>query len=131
MTSVEYKIRRLFKNLFGNTFDKAVEYIESREFEDKPFFMHLAFNGVAKPLVVDEQYMKLFPDFIPFNRRIFMAMILSIDVEIGRVVQSLKDRNLWDNSVIVMQALSGADDSLEGGGSNWPYRGRSGTPTEG
>ena len=80
---------------------------------------------------MDEQYMRLFPDFIPFNRRIFMAMLLSIDIQIGRVVQDLKNRNLWNDSIIIIQTLSGADDSLEGGGSNWPYRGRKGTPTEG
>ena len=75
--------------------------------------------------------MKLFPDHIPFNRRIFMARLLSIDVQIGKIVNSLKNRHMWDNTVLVLQTLTGADDSLAGGGSNWPYRGRSGDPTEG
>lgn len=53
----------------------------------------------------------------------------AIDIGVGEVVQSLKDANMYDNTVIIFTSDNGGD--VGSGGSNYPLRGNKGALYEG
>jgi len=81
--------------------DEAVDFIKKEK--DKPFFVYLAYNAVHYPQQAPrediERYKKAFPD-ITEDRAILMAMLYHLDNGVGRVVQTLKDEGVWDNTLL-------------------------------
>ena len=65
-------------------------------------------------------------------RRAFEAMAQFADYSMGKIVDAILARGVWDDTLIVWQSDNGGQADLEfGGGSNWPLRGTKGTWWEG
>ncbi|KAH9507440.1 hypothetical protein Btru_058083 [Bulinus truncatus] len=125
-----------FRNVFNETgvysthlfTRKAVELItmQSRKI---PFFLHLAYQAVHTPLQVPAKYTRQYSKLMRPKRRIYAAMTTAMDEGVGQVVNAIKRKGLWKNTVLVFTTDNGG--SPKQGGSNFPLRGRKGQLFEG
>jgi arylsulfatase A-like enzyme len=109
--------------------DEAVKVVAANR--NRPFFMYLAYNAPHTPLqATREDYDAL--SFIPdHTMRVYAAMIRSLDRNIGRVLQSLKDQGLYENTLVIFTSDNGGAHYVGIDGLNAPYRGWKATFFEG
>jgi arylsulfatase A-like enzyme len=109
--------------------DEAVKVVAANK--NRPFFMYLAYNAPHTPLqATREDYDAL--SFIPdHTMRVYAAMIRSLDRNIGRVLQALKDQGLDDNTLVIFTSDNGGAHYIGLDGLNSPYRGWKATFFEG
>ncbi len=77
--------------------DEAISFIENNQ--DKPFFLYLAYNNPHVPLVVPDLGPYADVDWID-NNKIYAAMIHRLDQNIERLMQSLKDKGVDENTIV-------------------------------
>ena len=109
--------------------DEAVKVVAANK--NRPFLMYLAYNAPHTPLqATREDYDAL--SFIPdHTMRVYAAMIRSLDRNIGRVLQQLKDQGLDDNTLVIFTSDNGGAHYIGLEGINSPYRGWKATFFEG
>ena len=109
--------------------DEAVKVVAANK--HRPFFMYLAYNAPHTPLqATREDYEAL--SFIPDHTlRVYAAMVRSLDRNIGRVLQSLKDQGVDDNTLVIFTSDNGGAHYVGIEGLNSPYRGWKATFFEG
>ncbi len=109
--------------------DEAVRVIAVNR--NRPFFMYLAYNAPHTPLqATREDYDAL--SFIPDHTlRVYAAMVRSLDRNIGRVLQALKDQGVDDNTLVIFTSDNGGAHYVGLQGLNSPYRGWKATFFEG
>jgi len=94
----------------------------------KPLFMFHAFHLIHSPLQVPEEWLQNFT-FMEIKgrsdilRRQYNAMVQYMDNEVGNFVQALKDRGMWDNTLLVLVSDNGGPTYTPGAASNSPLRG--------
>lgn len=118
---------------------EAPEYLtdffghEAEDFIDRhaaePFFLYLAFNAPHAPLhALESDQEAITADWISPERRVYGGMVVAIDRNVGRVLDSLKEHGIEKDTLIILINDNG------GGGDNakWftrntarnlPYRG--------
>ena len=94
--------------------DRAIDFIEKPT--DEPFFLYLAYNAPHTPLQAPQELIDKYSTVEDRERRIYLAMVDSLDQNIGRVLDALDESSLADNTVIFFLSDNG---------------GRSGKPPEG
>ncbi len=109
--------------------DEAVKVVAANR--HRPFFMYLAYNAPHTPLqATREDYDAL--SFIPDHTlRVYAAMVRSLDRNIGRVLQALKDQGLDDDTLVIFTSDNGGAHYVGLDGLNTPYRGWKATFFEG
>jgi arylsulfatase A-like enzyme len=109
--------------------DEAIKVVAANK--NRPFFMYLAYNAPHTPLqATKEDYDAL--AFIPdHTMRVYAAMIRSLDRNIGRVLQSIKDQGLEDDTLVIFTSDNGGAHYVGIPGLNSPYRGWKATFFEG
>ena len=91
----------------------AIDYIERHR--NEPFFLHLAYNAPHFPFQAPEaeidQFLK--PGV---SRRVatIYAMIQRVDLGIGRILQTLEERGLADNTIVMFMSDNGPQLDGEG-----------------
>ena len=118
--------------------EKATEFIHREQ--DRPFFLYVPYNAPHYPMHAPKAYLDRFPD-LPPDRRIMAAMISAVDDGVGAIVQSLKARGLYDDTVIFFSSDNGpsretrnwldGNEDLYYGGSAGIFRGHKGSLYEG
>ena len=98
--------------------DEAVAFI--RRHKAQPFYVHLAYNAVHAPAEAPAE------DIARFNtgdksRDVLMAMLRHLDLGVGRVVQSLKQEGLFENTLLVFLTDNGGSKAMNA--NNAPLRG--------
>ena len=93
-----------------------------------PFFLNYWMQNTHGPFEVPPQYKALYK-FKDERLRTFNGMISVVDEAVGNVTAALKQRGLWNNTLIVYTHDNGAP--LGGGGSNFPFRGGKNSNFEG
>ena len=88
--------------------DEAVRFItESR---DKPFFLYFPHYGVHSPLQAKEEMVARYEQ-IPKRQRqgdpVYAAMVESIDQSVGRVLSTLDELSLTENTVVIFTSDNG------------------------
>jgi len=78
---------------------EACSFIKTNSAKKNPFFLYLPFNAVHAPLQAPEEDIKRF-NTGNRDRDIQMAMIYRMDIAIGKVIQELKDKGVYDNTII-------------------------------
>ncbi len=111
--------------------DKAIEVIRRGVGRNRPFFLYLAYNAPHYPLEAPfelvSKYRKRFPDRGLFA--IFAAMVEQLDTGIGRVLATLDELKIADNTLVVFTSDNGPSAELNSYGpegadfSNGPLRG--------
>jgi arylsulfatase A-like enzyme len=121
--------------------EEAVRFLKSQH-PDRPFFLYLPYNAphygkgydpgkreVTNILQAKPEDLARVNRIEDPTRRVFAAMVLSLDDGIGRVLAVLRERGLEDNTLVVFMADNGGDPDY--GGSSGPLRGEKGTLFEG
>jgi arylsulfatase A len=120
--------------------DEAVAWLQ--EHRTGPFFLYLSFNSphygkgwdaekqeFRNVLQAPPELMAKFSGIKNEKRRTYAAMVTSLDMAIGRVLQSLDENGLAENTFVIFISDNGADPNY--GGSNRPFRGAKATHLEG
>ncbi len=84
--------------------DKAVRFIERNS--DRPFFLTLTFNAPHDPFQAPRTYYDRIDEADPV-KRVYYAMIEALDDAVGRVVETLRQNGLFDNTLIVFTSDNG------------------------
>ncbi|MEC7564270.1 MAG: sulfatase [Planctomycetota bacterium] len=109
--------------------EEAVKFIESSG--NKPFFLYLAHYSVHTPLQAKQEYVSRYtgkkPDRGHANAK-YAAMIQSMDESLGRVIQTLRQQRVYDDTVIIFISDNGGH---SGATNNRPLRGSKGMLYEG
>lgn len=119
--------------------EKSVAYIDAAQ-EEQPFFLYVAYNAPHYPMHAPQEYVDRFPD-LPADRRIMAAMIAAVDDGVGEIVQALKRKGMYEDTVIFFSSDNGpsteARNWLDGtedlyyGGSAGLFRGHKGSLFDG
>ncbi|MBQ12379.1 MAG: N-acetylgalactosamine 6-sulfatase (GALNS) [Planctomyces sp.] len=97
--------------------EEAVEFI-NRHKED-PFFLYVAYNAVhSPPEAPEEDIRKVTGDE---TRDTLMAMIKHLDMGVGEIVKSLKQHDIFDNTLLVFLTDNGGSGAMHA--NNAPLRG--------
>jgi len=110
----------------------AVEYLHQRADSKQPFLLYLAYNAPHSPIQPPKNWLekvrKRHPN-LPEKRARLVALIEHLDAGIGRVLQSLADTHLADNTLVFFTSDNGGQ--LGVGANNGPLRAGKGDMYEG
>ena len=130
--SVQYNGQAPFKpNAFMTDYlsDQAIASIKANR--NQPFFLYLAYNAPHTPLQAPKADYDALPQIKDHRERVYGAMVRNLDRNIGRVLQTLKDQDLDDNTLVVFTSDNGGAHYLGLPQINQPYRGWKATFFEG
>ena len=89
--------------------DKAIEYLRSDVRADRPVFLYLAYNAPHYPLEAPAElvykYRRRFADRGLFA--VYAAMVEQLDRGIGRVLATLDELNIADNTLVMFMSDNG------------------------
>jgi hypothetical protein len=156
MEKAWYHDRELRSDEEGYTTDLitkyALEFIDKNK--EGPFFCYIPHEAVHNPLhakyedilrvpeavrkgtklLTEAEYAKYFEDYngwqkMPVEQRkiVYSAMLISLDDNIGKVIEKLENENILDNTIIVFVSDNGATPT----GNNLPLRGTKHTVFQG
>lgn len=108
---------------------EAVRFIEDCG-DERPFFLYLAYNAVHSPLQGENDYLKRFAGILDIQRRIFAAMLTHLDDGVGRVLDTLEEQEIRENTLVIFLSDNGGP-TRELTSSNLPLRGEKGRLFEG
>ena len=95
----------------------------------KPFFIYLSFQATHAPLQARAEMLAKIPQTNNPARDIYKAMVLDMDLAMAGIVKTLKDKDLYNDTIIVFTSDNGG--AISHGASNYPLRGTKGTLFEG
>ena len=118
----------------------ACSFIE--RYKEQPFFFYLAYRAPHVPLDAPQKYLDRFPGEMPERRRQALAMLSAVDDGVGKIVETLEENGLRENTMIFVMGDNGAPLKIHkldapGGGPGWdgslndPMNGEKGMLTEG
>ncbi|XP_053397039.1 arylsulfatase J-like [Mercenaria mercenaria] len=111
--------------LFGS---KVKDIINGHDLE-KPMFIYISYQAVHAPLQVPEKYVKQYSHIKDTNRRQYAGMVSCMDESIGEIVDTMKKRGMWENTLFIFTTDNGGNPTV--GGSNVPLKGTKSTLWEG
>jgi arylsulfatase A len=109
--------------------DAAVTFI--REHQDEPFFLYFPHYAVHTPLQAKEEMIAEYAAVLQSQRQgepVYAAMIQSVDESIGRVMATLKELGLQENTLVIFTSDNGG---FVGATDHSPLRGSKGAYYEG
>ena len=95
----------------------------------KPFFIYLSFQATHAPLQARAEMLAKIPQTNNPARDIYKAMVLDMDLAMAGIVKTLKDKDMYNDTIIVFTSDNGG--AISHGASNYPLRGTKGTLFEG
>ena len=96
---------------------------------NEPLFLYLPLHNVHLPLQAPDEWLKVYPaNSTCDKRRTLQAMVSVADNVTGHLVELLKKKGMWDNTIMVISADNGG---AHCSGSNYPLRGCKETLFEG
>jgi arylsulfatase A-like enzyme len=101
--------------------DEAVNAIQGNK--NRPFFLYLAHWGVHTPLQASKEDYDALPQIKDHRKRVYAAMVRALDRSVGRILQTLKDQGLDDNTLVFFTSDNGAPGYIGLPEVNQPYRG--------
>lgn len=109
--------------------DQAVASIKANK--NRPFFMYFAPNAIHTPLQAKKEDYDALPQIKDHRLRVYGAMARNLDANIGRILQTLKDEGLDQNTLVVFTSDNGGAGYIGLPDVNKPYRGFKSTFFEG
>ncbi len=119
-------------------FDEAIKFLDKQE-ENTPFFMYLAPNAAHGPFNVPAKYAEMYATApLTAEQKRFYGMISNIDDNFGKLVDQLKQKGMYDNTILIFSTDNGTargiarlKDSQEELGFNAGLRGIKGSHYDG
>lgn len=118
------------------TMDQTIKDIEDHD-PDQPLLLIHAFASIHTPLDPPEEMQQKYGDVDDVTRRAYLTMVNFVDESAGRVVDALKKKGMWENTLFVMSSDNGGptypgiNAQLHGGASNFPLKGSKTSSWEG
>ncbi len=106
--------------------DETVQWILAQK--ENPWFAYVCFNAVHSPGQAPEGDIARFDTGDP-KRDVLMAMLHHLDLNIGRIVETLKATGEYDNTIIFLLTDNGGSAAMHA--DNAPLRGAKGSVWEG
>lgn len=107
---------------------EAVNYIE--QYQDRPFFMYVAYNAPHSPLQATEKYLSRFEEITDPKRKTYAAMVSAVDDGVGKILEKLAQLDLDQNTIIFFlsdnggpEQNNGSDNGVLRGGKSELYEG--------
>lgn len=107
--------------------DKAISFIKNKD--EKPFFIYLAYNAVHTPKDARRELWEKFPDISDRGRRTYAAIMTSLDLNVGRLTQALREGGLEENTLVFFVNDNGG--ATNNSSDNGLLRGMKGSKWEG
>ncbi len=119
----------------GGSSSSNPEQQQQQQDEARPMFLYYAMGVVHAPLQCPEAQLEKNAGRLAHipnaQRRVHACMTTVLDDGVGDVVDALKTNGLYDDTLLVIASDNGANPQVDGGGSNWPLRGKKGDFFEG
>jgi arylsulfatase A-like enzyme len=84
---------------------QSVEFIERHS--DKPFFLYLAFNAPHSPLQAKKEHQDAVAHLESEAQKLYGAMLISMDENVGRVLEALDRLGLAENTIVAFASDNG------------------------
>lgn len=108
--------------------DECVDFIKRHKHE--PFFLFASFNAPHAPMQATEADLELFSHIKNEKRRAYCAMVHRLDVNVGRILKTIENEGLAENTLVVFLSDNGGP--VDSNGSiNAPLNGQKGILLEG
>jgi uncharacterized sulfatase len=101
--------------------DEAIKVIEANR--HRPFFLYLAHWGIHNPLQATREDYDALAHIDDHALRVYTAMIRALDRGVGRVLDALREHDLFDDTLVVFTSDNGGAGYLGLPDINKPYRG--------
>ena len=109
--------------------DEAVKSIKANR--NRPFFMYYAPNAIHTPLQAKKEDYDALPQIKDHRLRVYGAMMRNLDRNVGRLLQTLRDEGLDQNTLVIFTSDNGGAGYIGLPQVNKPYRGWKATFFEG
>jgi arylsulfatase A-like enzyme len=111
--------------------ERAEQFIAAHK--GGPFLLYLPFNAQHVPAQAPQKYLDRFPGITDEARKLYAGMLAALDDAVGRVLKSVRDANLEDNTLIFFTSDNGGPMTKMGpnGSNNKPLKGQKGDTWEG
>ena len=109
--------------------DESIAIIKANK--NQPFFLYLAHWGTHTPLQATRQDYEAVGDIKPHRLRVYAAMVRALDRSVGRIMATLEEEGLAENTVVMFTSDNGGAGYLGLPDINAPYRGWKVTNFEG
>ena len=87
---------------------EAIRFIKEQRNDSKPFFLYVPFSVPHYPLQEEEKWVNMYKDTIDNDsRRIFAASMTHMDDGIGRILTTLEEEKLAENTLIIFASDNG------------------------
>lgn len=91
--------------------NQAVQFIESEEDKEKPFFLYFAFHVPHTPIQGREDLVNQFKEKVDqekvHHNPIYAAMVKSMDMAVGKVLDSLKKMGMSEKTIVIFTSDNG------------------------
>ena len=101
--------------------DESINVINANK--NRPFFLYLGHWGVHTPLQATREDYEAVGDITPHRKRVYAAMIRSLDRSVGRINAALEDAGIADNTLVVFTNDNGGPGYIGLPDINKPFRG--------
>jgi arylsulfatase A-like enzyme len=108
--------------------DECVDFI--RRHKEQPFFLFASFNAPHAPMQATEADLELFSHIQDEKRRTYCAMVHRLDVNIGRILETIKKEGLEQNTLVIFISDNGGPCD-QNASVNAPLNGQKGILLEG
>jgi arylsulfatase A-like enzyme len=104
---------------------EAVQLIKKMKGKNKPFFLYVPFSVPHYPLQEEEKWIKPYQFIENKSRRLYAASMTHMDDAIGRLLQTLAEEQLRENTLVIFISDNGAQENwtpeFEYNGKHGPY----------
>ena len=86
-------------------FNDAMDFIS--ETKDKPWFLYLSTYSPHDPLAAPEEFVAPFRGKVSEEEAKYLGMVANLDYNIGRLMAFLKEKNLDENTIVILMSDNG------------------------
>ena len=123
-----YKTPQQITYITDDKGDECVGFIQRHK--NEPFFLYASFNAPHAPMQATEADLKLFEHIKDEKRRKYCAMVYRLDVNVGRIMKTLREEGLSENTLVAFISDNGGPVD-QNASINAPLNGQKGILLEG
>ncbi len=101
--------------------DEALKVIENNK--NRPFFLYLSHWAIHNPLQALRSDVQEMQHMSGHNLQVYSGMIKALDRSVGKIVQKLKDLEIYGKTLIIFTSDNGGANYIELEDVNQPFRG--------
>ncbi|NOQ42713.1 MAG: sulfatase-like hydrolase/transferase [Desulfuromusa sp.] len=106
--------------------DYSIDFINRMAKEDDPFFLYHSFTKVHEPSAPSKEFAGKSP-----AKQVFQDSLIEVDAIIERIIDSLKENNLEENTLVLLISDNGPEEDQFPDMGHTPFRGAKGSTWDG